>query len=272
VAFYKVHGVWSYALDDDNCYCHTTIEIGARLCQGNDSPQFGVDMVDNACGQPTTGKSMFMYFRKKDRYTIPQIGANWNMFFNFVPQQNRIRDMLGMEFGKDTGTCKFSKSDGGLKYTPANCPQQMPRNLNREKTQLAAMDGQGTIYVWEFKNSGCDTSNLMYKSLTEGYKGRVRHIGGCSFNPEVLAGSKSNYGQDSWNFVECHGTRSFILDDDGCYCQTTLEVGSRICSSGSCNHPVYGMDYLRDPGCGHVSNGGNRILNMFYRDCSKVKC
>ena len=63
-AFYPVNGVYSLILDDDNCYCQTTLEMGYRICTNSDSTStFGVDMADRGCGQPTTKKSLFLFFR-----------------------------------------------------------------------------------------------------------------------------------------------------------------------------------------------------------------
>ena len=90
------------------------------MCGRSDSgkDKFGFEMYDDQCTESATlSNSMFMYYRKIQTNTINGAGVGWNMFWNFVPGQQKERDMLGLKYGD----CRLSKTDGkGVKYTPAS--------------------------------------------------------------------------------------------------------------------------------------------------------
>jgi hypothetical protein len=268
VMFRKSNGFYSFILDDDNCYCHTMLEMGYSMCQGSvDHGRFGIDLADNGCGKVGSGqndKRLYLFWRKRASPIRGSMGVGWTKFWHFQPRQGRKRDMLEHKFG----ACK--KKDGKVEYEEPVCTGRMPTDLSEKDTELLAIDWNANVYKWKF-NPNINTAKHTYKAFTQGRSGtgRIRHLHGQNWKASVLRGSITHTSQDSFNYVECCGTWSFILDDDGCYCHTTLEAGSRICSSGNCNSCTYGVDFIRDQGCGHVANGGNRGLTMWYRDCSK---
>ena len=66
VQFYKANGVWTFQLDDDGCYCQTTLEMGKDLCGNGIQNRFGVDLQDTGCGRVSTKKSLFIYVRMNE--------------------------------------------------------------------------------------------------------------------------------------------------------------------------------------------------------------
>ena len=54
IACWQANGVWSFMLDDDNCYCQTTLEIGHDMCGSSVTSRFGVDLSDPGCGRSIT--------------------------------------------------------------------------------------------------------------------------------------------------------------------------------------------------------------------------
>lgn len=89
------------------------------------------------------------------------------------------------------------------------------------KTELLVVDGR-TSRLYDF-GKGWPNNNVatfVYNVFSIGWTGgdqRITH--GTSWNPKTIAGNSNRQNQDSAAYVECHGTRSFILDDDGCYCE-----------------------------------------------------
>lgn len=264
VMFRPQRGVWSFILDDDNCYCHTKLELGHYLCGRSDNGKgkFGFEMYDDQCSETSTlSNSIFMYYRIIRTNSINGAGVGWNMFWNFVPGQAKERDMLDLKYGD----CRLSKTDGkGVKYTPANCMQKMPTDMDISFTEMLAIDWSNNVYYWKFNNN-VPTSRVMFNSLTRGITGRFAHQG--SFNPVTLRGSSPRAAQDSWTYRDACGTKSFSLDDDNCYCYTSIEVGSRLCGSGCTTN--YGVDRLYDSYCNYVSNSAGRAgrgLTMYFRN------
>jgi hypothetical protein len=65
------------------------------------------------------------------------------------------------------------------------------------------------------------------------------------------------------------GITSFLLDDDGCDCVSSLSMGHGMCGSGcsnsytDCSIPG-GVDVLNDPGCN--GPGLDHGLVLYYRE------
>lgn len=146
--------------------------------------------------------------------------------------------------------------------------QRLPSGLQKENTELLAIDGSGNIYKWDF-NSSSTTSHRVWNSMTLGTEGRWGNQG--TWNPTVIAGSFFNTNQDSWQYREEHGVKSFLLDDDTCDCKSTLNAGHAMCGSGwnqTYAQPEgaewrYGVDTLNDGGC--LGPIPTRKLELFFR-------
>ena len=61
-------GIKSFALDDDNCYCQTTLEMGYAMCGCTDGAGTGLLGVDSlngdGCSAPSSGNALVLYFRR----------------------------------------------------------------------------------------------------------------------------------------------------------------------------------------------------------------
>lgn len=253
-------GFWSLMLDDDGCYCHTSIEYGRQTCGPNNYNRFGVEVMDRTCTESAgLQKSIYMFYRNISVSTS-SFGRGWQKFFHFSGGSSPVRDMLGMEYG----SCRRSaRTRFGVRYTPAVCPQRMPNNLAavENNVELLAIDSRGTALKWRFR-ANCNTANRAFRSFTQGTRGRWAH--GCAWNPIQVIGGRSPQTQDSWTYRDQCGTVGFSLDDDNCYCHTTLELGRRFCGTGCSGN--YGMDWLRDTGCNFVQNSmTNRYLALYFR-------
>ncbi|XP_013391129.1 uncharacterized protein LOC106159394 [Lingula anatina] len=65
------NGIKSLMLDDDQCDCYTTLQMGHSLCSGGTSSGrdniLGPDNIyDPGCNYPEPGKSLYLYFRDDD--------------------------------------------------------------------------------------------------------------------------------------------------------------------------------------------------------------
>lgn len=146
--------------------------------------------------------------------------------------------------------------------------QRLPSELEKENTELLAIDGDGNIYKWDF-NSTSATSQYVWNSMTLGTEGRWGNQG--TWNPTVIAGSFFGTAQDSWQYREEHGVKSFLLDDDTCDCKSTLNAGHAMCGGGwnqTYAQPAgaeyrYGVDTLNDGGC--LGPIPTRKLELFFR-------
>lgn len=164
-------------------------------------------------------------------------------------------DVLGHNFG----TFDASNSYGF---------QILPSYLTKNETELLAKDGAGTIYKWSF-SSTTGTANAVwnsFKNRTQYLHNQVIHSG--AWNPTVISGSFTASTQDSWMYREQGGVKGFIMDDDNCDCQTTLNAGPNMCGASWSNQYGdgifgYGVDFLNDPSCSTPEV--NRSLYLFFR-------
>jgi hypothetical protein len=147
--------------------------------------------------------------------------------------------------------------------------QRLPEGLEKEQVELLAKDGDGNILKWDFASSSVIAQHV-WDSFTQGTQGTWRQDGD-PFNPEVIAGGKPNPDQDAWKYRVSEGVASFLLDDDGCDCQSTLNAGHAMCGGGWTQtyaqpdgaYLRYGVDTLNDGGCrGPVPE---RTLELYYR-------
>ena len=162
-------------------------------------------------------------------------------------------------FGHDFGTFDSSSHYGF---------QKLPAGLTKDNVELLAKDNSGNIYKWDFAANNT-TALRAWNSMTAGTQGSWAQED--VWNPTVLAGTFHNVGQDSWKYRVSEGVASFLLDDDGCDCYSTLNAGHAMCG-GSWNQTYaqpdgaylrYGVDLLNDNGCkGPVPE---RSLELFYR-------
>jgi len=147
--------------------------------------------------------------------------------------------------------------------------QRLPEGLEKEQVELLAKDGDGNIYKWDFASPSA-TAQQVWDSFTQGTQGSWNNSGDA-WNPIVIAGAFHGRDQDAWKYRVSEGVASFLLDDDGCDCLSTLNAGHAMCG-GSWNQQYaqpdgaylrYGVDTLNDGGC--LGPLPERTLELYYR-------
>jgi hypothetical protein len=148
--------------------------------------------------------------------------------------------------------------------------QRLPQYLTKSNTELLAKDGAGNVYKWDFANSS-ETAQRVWNSFFSGTEGAWANAG--VFNPIVIAGSFNAAAQDTWQYRLSEGVKSFMLDDDTCDCESSLNAGHAMCGTTGWEQTYaqpfnaylrYGVDVLNGAGC----NGPLSInsLELYFRE------
>lgn len=242
------NGVKSLLLDDDNCDCHSSLNIGHGMCLAGHSTSysranvFGVDaLYDNGCHGPVPTIGLTLYYRAR-RPDLYGYGGKWRAFWWWnagvqwsacAPQQ--ANDVLENPYGTCSGGDPF-------------CFQRLPAWLQEESTVILAKDSRMTIYKWQF-NSSNPTAMAAWNAFhnhNETAAGAV--LNQQPWNPEVLQGKSPIADQDSFTYRDINGVKSVLLDDDNCDCLSTIQLGATVCSS-KFDPNARGVDLLYDPVC-----------------------
>jgi len=164
-------------------------------------------------------------------------------------------DVLGYNFGEANVNSSYGF-------------QTLPSNVSQASTELLAIDGENTILKWDFANGGATATSVWnaFTIRTITLQGAV--LNNTPWNPSVIQGAATTTAQDSFMYREQSGVKSFILDDDGCDCATTLSAGASMCGA-SWNiayggEMAYGVDNLKDLNC--ESTQPDKSMSMFYRE------
>lgn len=68
--------------------------------------------------------------------------------------------------------------------------------------------------------------------------------------PKTKSGRSPKVVLDSFMYREQNGVKSILLDDNNCYCLSSMSMGCGMCrTSGPSNGNVPGVDALYDSGC-----------------------
>lgn len=148
--------------------------------------------------------------------------------------------------------------------------QRLPQYLTKANTELLAKDGAGNVYKWDFSSSA-DTAQRVWDSFFSGTEGSWAN--GAAFNPTVIAGAFNAASQDTWQYRTSEGIKSFLLDDDTCDCESSLNAGHAICGTTGWSQDYaqpynaylrYGVDVLNGAGC----NGPlpTNTLELYFRE------
>ena len=221
----RTNGVQSVLLDDDNCDCLSTIQLGATACSNKlNSNARGVDsLYDPACNLPSPQNGLTLYFQVPDPpMTFKGYGFKWTAFW-WWPKDGqwpiRVKDILEKPFGK-------------CKETDVYCFGRLPSDTKEDRTKLLAIDTEGNIYLWNFF-SGNPTAHAAWKAFhdhAETPVGKIRD--NRVWNPIVIKGTAPNANQDSFMYRSQAGVKSILLDDDNCDCLSTISLGHGMCRSG----------------------------------------
>jgi len=259
---YRVqNGVKSFLLDDDNCDCLSTLSAGHGMCGSGHSTsygpanEYGVDLLhDPGCNgpSPSNGLSLFIRPRSQPQLTPAPIcdlatercnDEGWRAFWWYVDRTSfptEETDVLAYDYG----SCDKDNS---------YCFGRIPAYMFEDDTELLAVDSAGNELVWQFDLSN-PTAHAAWQAFSSGIEtpaGTILH--NQNWNPTAVVGTWNGHNQDSWQYREQNGVKSFILDDDNCDCLTTLSAGHGLCGDGHSTSygPAneYGVDLLHDPGC-----------------------
>ena len=238
--------VKSVLLDDDNCDCLSTLQLGATVCSNQLDPNGrGVDVLyDPVCNLPSPQNGLVIYFKlPKQPFTFEGYGHKWTAFW-WWPKDGQWPGDVTDVLEKPHGTCK---------ETDIYCFGRLPSGAKEDKTKLLAIDTDGNVYMWKF-SSGNPTAHAVWQALHDHNETLVNTVkNNKAWNPKVLKGTKPKADQDSFMYRPQAGVKSLLLDDDNCDCLSTLSFGHGMCSAGfSTSHgPAnrYGVDALYDDYC-----------------------
>lgn len=259
------NGVRSLLLDDDNCDCQSTLNVGHGLCLNGHEPNnskanvFGVDaLFDPGCHGPVPGVGLTLYYRVDRPATLDSYGGNWKLFWWWSagtpwPKCSENKSKIVDVLEKPYGVCASSDE---------YCFQRLPAWAVDHVTELLAVDMDGTVYRWNFDHNN-PTSKAVWNAFhnhKETPSGVVKDT--LSWNPYVLKGKSPIVSQDSFMYRSQNGIKSVLLDDDNCDCLSTLNLGHAMCGASS-TRKAKGVDRLYDPQCRLPSP--NNGLMMYFR-------
>ena len=184
-------------------------------------------------------------------------GADWQPFWWYDGTGMSTNDVLGTAYG----SCDLGD---------AACYGRLPYSLNKDNTEMLAMDSAGNVFKYDFASS----TTTAQRAFAAFQSGTITDItaGTGGWNPTVLAGTHAGQtDQDTFVYREQDGIKSVLLDDDTCDCHSSLSMGASIC--GSTNGWGYnggvatkGVDVLSDNGCSTPQE--SRKLMLFFRSVS----
>lgn len=188
-------------------------------------------------------------------------GGGWTKFWWYKPNiawPSGVDDVLGEEFG----SC-----DPEDDY----CFARLPAWLKEDGAQLMAEDAVGTRLMWTFDPSHQVAHRvwLAFHDHIETPRGHADANGADAlpkWAPQVLAGTMHTTPQDAFMYRTQDGVKSFLLDDDTCSCQSTLEAGATMCGADN-NGCAYGcskgVDNLNGAGCTYATV--DKGLSLWFR-------
>ena len=261
----SANNVKSVLLDDDNCDCLSTIQLGATVCSDQLDPNArGVDLLyDPICNLPSTHNGLTLYFKvPEEPFTFEGYGCKWTALW-WWPKDGRwpenVKDVL-------------EKPHGACKENDVYCFGRLPSDAKEDKTKLLAVDTEGNVYMWKF-SSGNPTAHAVWQALHDHKETPYNTIvNNKAWNPKVLKGTAPKADQDSFMYRSQAGVKSLLLDDDNCDCLSTLSFGHGMCSAGFSTSygPAnrFGVDALYDDYCN--TPRPNVGLTLYYSVSQEV--
>ena len=184
-----------------------------------------------------------------------------------------VNDVLGDRYGMCTD--------------PDACFGRLPEWLEEDGTQMLVTDGTTTLQ-FEFDSSH-DLAHTAWQAFHDHATGRCN---GCTNWQAVLLQGEWNSVQeantDCFAYDESWGVKSFLLDDDMCYCNSALEAGKIMCGANGENEwgdspqgadLSPGVDFVApSEGCEYVSPEKGPLSLYFreafppsFRTCAEIK-
>ena len=159
-------------------------------------------------------------------------------------------DVLKYEFGHCNSTDPY-------------CFGRLPWSAVEHSTELLAVDSEKTIYRWRF-NSSNDVAHAVWRAFHDHQETDYGWVlNKQEWAPDVLSGYPPIEAQDSFMYRWGNSTRSILLDDDNCNCESSLSFGHDLCGYYSWNEYQKGVDTLYDPRCTKPRAGVG--LTLYFR-------
>ena len=242
----STNGVKSVLLDDDNCDCLSTIQLGATVCSKNlDRNARGVDILyDPICNLPRPYNGLILYFQVPEKSLMFEgYGYRWTAFW-WWPKGGQW---------PSKATDVLEKSYGQCKETDVYCFGRLPSGIKEDRTKMLAIDTEGDVYIWKFSSAN-PTAHAAWKAFHDHAETNYKKIqNNRVWNPKVLKGSAPKANQDSFMYRSQAGVKSLLLDDDNCDCYSSLSIGHGMCAAGfSTSYGPknrFGVDALYDSKC-----------------------
>ena len=243
------NGVKSLLLDDDNCDCLSSLNLGHGMCNDGHSTSysknnvFGVDaLYDDGCNGPVQSVGLTLYYRVRRSLEMQAFNETWKAFWWWTAgvqwpscsDENAVLDVLEHAYG----TCSVSD---------AYCFQRLPAWTEEGSTEMLAKDSVGTVYKWSFDPAN-PTAHATWKAFhnhQETSAGAVKNQ--KAWNPVGVKGKPPIMSQDSFMYRTQGNIKSVLLDDDNCDCLSSLSLGHSMC--GNTGKKALGVDVLYDPHC-----------------------
>lgn len=136
----------SLLLDDDNCDCLSTLNIGGSLCGTGSAKEisYGVDILyDPTCGVPKPSNGLRLYYQTENEMSFTDYGLEWTALWWWTKDATwpiAEKDVLGYEYGH-------------CKEYDVYCFQRLPKWAVEDFTHLLAVDTAGNRYMWKFSSS-----------------------------------------------------------------------------------------------------------------------
>lgn len=253
VMYREQDGIKSFLLDDDGCDCHSTLSMGHAMCAdscddtyGNCKIKGGVDKLSDRqetgtagageqCTGPAEDHGLMLYYyhptahvdvdsAKDAQKTYGSITVDGTKYEKFWWFSNGAAWPMGKKdvLGDSYGDCKSSDEV---------CFQKLPE-VEEKGLLLLAVDDQGNQFEWKFDSSN-EVAHAAFKAFR--YGTTTQKASGTEWAPRVIKGSVTKSAQDTLMYRDQDGIRSFMLDDDGCDCHSTLSMGHSMCGDGCSN-------------------------------------
>eukprot|EP01046_Picozoa_sp_COSAG06_P006713 COSAG06_NODE_319_length_17585_cov_7.462466_4_plen_1588_part_00 len=162
----------------------------------------------------------------------------------------------------------------GMCTDPLACFGRLPEWLEEDGTELVVTDGSTTVQ-FTF-DSSIDTAHAAWQAFHDHTETRCNAC--TNWTPTLLEGEFNTIqpgNTDCFAYAESWGVKSFLLDDDMCYCNSALEAGKIMCGANGENTwgdspqgaslPA-GVDFVAPAeGCDYVSPTKGP-LSLYFRE------
>lgn len=181
---YRTQGLTrSLLLDDDNCDCLSTLNIGGSMCAAGAGTgrNHGVDLLyDPTCGVPKPSNGLRLYYRTEKEMSFTAHGLKWTAFWWWT------KDTVWPKNENDALKYRY----GHCKAEDVYCFQRLPTSALEDFTYLLAVDTAGNEYMWKFSSKN-PTAHAAWRAFHDHQDTLANTIKeNKPWNPEIKRGTK----------------------------------------------------------------------------------